>query len=190
MTPGKSKGFGLVSKNAREKAAEQATKTLNSVDTPNDDNASTSSSPMEQSISAPSGHDPAASITKTDTPPTALASALESTTPEPTPFGATDVESTSIESTPSVASTAEPKISETASYEQAPKSTPSRKEGKNRKASDTSTAPAAPLNAARVSPRAHKLLNMISSLENKTQSAIIDELIVLHPLYKKLKDLV
>jgi hypothetical protein len=34
------------------------------------------------------------------------------------------------------------------------------------------------------------LLNMISSLENKTQSAVIDELIVLHPLYKKLKDLV
>ncbi|RZK69552.1 MAG: hypothetical protein EOO85_22300 [Pedobacter sp.] len=176
MTTGKTKGFGLVSRNAREKAAEQATKTLNSIDTENDDNASAPTPPMEQSTSA---HDPAAPIT--------LAPSVESTTPEPAPSIATDIESTNDESTPSVTATPEPTISETTSSEPAPKPASTKREGKNKKTSDT---PAAPLNAARVSPRAHKLLNMISSLENKTQSAVIDELIVLHPLYKKLKDLV
>ena len=179
MTPGKTKGFGLVSRNAREKAAEQATKTLNSIDTENDDNASAPTPPMEQSTSAP---DPAAPITETKTPVIALAPSVESTTPEPAPSITAGIESTNVESTPS-----EPTISETNSSEPASKPASTKREGKNKKTSD---APATPLNAARVSPRAHKLLNMISSLENKTQSAVIDELIVLHPLYKKLKDLV
>lgn len=165
MTTGKTKGFGLVSRNAREKAAEQAIKTLNSIDTENDDNASAPNPPMEQSTSVP---DPAAPISETDAPATALAPSVESTTPDPAP---------------SVSATPEHTISET----NVSKPASTRREGKNKKTGDTT---AAPLNAARVSPRAHKLLNMISSLENKTQSAVIDELIVLHPLYKKLKDLV
>ena len=184
MTQGKTKGFGLVSRNAREKAAEQATKTLNSIDTENDDNASAPTPPMEQSTSAP---DPAAPITETKTPVIALAPSVESTTPEPASSITAAIESTNVESTPSEPATPESTISETTSSEPVPKPASTKREGKNKKTSDT---PAAPLNAARVSPRAHKLLNMISSLENKTQSAVIDELIVLHPLYKKLKDLV
>ncbi|MFD2937737.1 RodZ family helix-turn-helix domain-containing protein [Spirosoma flavum] len=184
MTTGKTKGFGLVSRNAREKAAEQATKTLNSVDTANDDNASTPTPPMEQGTSAP---DPAAPITETETPAIALSPSVESTTPEPVPSIAVGIESTNDESTHSEPATPEPTLSETTVPEPAPKPASTKREGKNKKTSDT---PAAPLNAARVSPRAHKLLNMISSLENKTQSEVIDELIVLHPLYKKLKDLV
>ncbi|GAB2555623.1 hypothetical protein [Spirosoma aerophilum] len=184
MTPGKTKGFGIVSKKAREKAAEQATKTLNNVDTADDDNASTPTPPMEQSTSTP---DTAAPITETDTPATALAPSVESTTLEPAPSVTADIESTNDKSTPSEPATPEPTISETTSSEPASKPASTKREGKNKKTSDT---PATPMNAARVSPRAHKLLNMISSLENKTQSAVIDELIVLHPLYKKLKDLV
>ena len=171
MTTTKGKGFGLVSKNARDKAAEQATKTLNSVNASDNDNT-TSTPPMEQSTSAP---DPASPNSETVTPTVALA-------PEPAPSIVA-----SVESAPSVVATSEPSISEPVVSEPATKPATTRKEGKNKKATDTVTAP---LNAARVSPRAHKLLNMISSLENKTQSVIIDELIVLHPLYKKLKDLV
>ncbi|GAB3277140.1 hypothetical protein GCM10027347_50970 [Larkinella harenae] len=46
---------------------------------------------------------------------------------------------------------------------------------------------AGPINAARISKDAHRLLNMINSITGQTHSQIIDELLVKHPLYKTLK---
>ena len=174
------KGFGLVSKNARDKAAEQAAKTLNSVDTPTNDNSTTQ--PTEPAPITSASHIPA-SISETDT------AATKSATPESTAAITPAIESSGSESSASVSTNSEPSLPEPIVSESPskPVTAITKREGKNKKGTEVTNAA---LNAARVTPRTHKLLNMITSIEDKTQSEVLDELITLHPLYKKLKDLV
>ena len=163
------KSFGLISKSARSKAAEQGTKTLNNTD---------SSEPTSEIEVVPQQNEPTPESKVVDTQ---LEESEKSVTA--VPEAVTDVASP-INALVSNLVETEPVVAESAEKG----GTIIKKGAKSKKKVET-LAPT-PLNAARVSARAHKLLNMISSLENKTQSAIIDELIVLHPLYPKLKALV
>lgn len=164
------KSFGLISKSARNKAAEQGTKTLNNTD------STESSSEIEavpiQNESAPEVKVPAAHVQDSK----------ESGSNEP-------VVPPVQEAVADVKSPTNMPVVNSVETESADKGSTVNKRGAKSKKKMETPVPS-PLNAARVSARAHKLLNMISSLENKTQSAIIDELIVLHPLYPKLKALV
>jgi hypothetical protein len=169
------KSFGLISKSARNKAAEQGTKTLNNTDS-TESSLEIEAVPI-QNESAPEVKVPAAHVQASKE------SGSNAPVVPPVQEAVADVKSpTNMPVVNSVET--EPAVTESADKG----STVNKRGAKSKKKMET-PAPS-PLNAARVSARAHKLLNMISSLENKTQSAIIDELIVLHPLYPKLKALV
>ncbi|MVM42026.1 hypothetical protein GO730_37480 [Spirosoma sp. HMF3257] len=164
------KSFGLISKSARNKAAEQGTKTLNNTD--GTESTSEVEAVLQQNEQVPVAQ--AEELVKPDAIEPASPPVLEAVNNGP------------LQIITPVADSIETEPNTTESADKA--GTTIKKGGKSKKKVET-PAPT-PLNAARVSARAHKLLNMISSLENKTQSAIIDELIVLHPLYPKLKALV
>ncbi|GAB4019298.1 hypothetical protein GCM10028808_56570 [Spirosoma migulaei] len=164
------KSFGLISKSARNKAAEQGTKTLNNTD--GTESTSEVETVLQQNEQVPVAQ--AEELVKPDANEPASPPILEAVNNGP------------LQTITPVADSIETEPNTTESADKA--STTIKKGGKSKKKVEIPVT--TPLNAARVSARAHKLLNMISSLENKTQSAIIDELIVLHPLYPKLKALV
>lgn len=159
----KVKGFGLIPREAREKASLEATKTLNTniarAATPIDEVPSTGQgSTHAEILNEESKNDPQVDQVERDS-----SSVNQPADKQP--------------------ERAEASIN---ANNQASKQ-PAKTAGRKKKHTDSSSAP---LNAARVSSKTHKILNMIGSIEGKTQSEIIDELIILHPLYKKLKDLV